>query len=148
LFTASVQTKNESAVEVVSLLQAEIDRIAQAPIGDDELIARKAALIGGFTRSVETTAGLASAIDALIVSGRSPAELKTQIGTLEAVRAADVQRYAAANLGAANRRIAVAGVADRFAAGLKAAVPGLQSISADRLDLDQPGLVKGMGEKK
>jgi zinc protease len=143
-----VQTKNESAVEVVGLLQAEIDRIGQAPIGDDELSARKAALIGGFSRSVETTAGLASAIDALIVSGRSPAELKTQIGTLEAVRAADVQRYAAANLGAANRRIVVAGVADRFAAGLKASVPGLRSIVIDQLDLDQPGLLKGTGGTK
>ena len=148
LFTAAVQTKNESAVEVVSLLQAEIDRIAQAPIGDEELTARKAALIGGFSRSVETTAGLASAIDALIVSGRSPADLKTQIGTLEAVRAADVQRYAAANLAAANRRIAVAGVADRFSAGLKAAVPGLESIAADQLDLDRPnGLQGGSGAK-
>jgi zinc protease len=148
LFTASVQTKNESAAEVLSLLQAEIDRVAQVPIGDEELTARKAGLIGGFSRSVETSAGLASAIDALIVSGRSPAELKTQIGTLEAVRAAEVQRYAAANFGTANRRVAIAGVADRFATDLKAAAPGLQTIAADQLDLDRPsGLQAESGPK-
>jgi zinc protease len=147
LFTASVQTKNESAAEVVSLLQAEIDRITKGTIDDDELSARKATLIGGFSRSVETTAGLASAIDGLVASGRSPALLRTQIETLEAVRAPDVQRYAAAHLGAANRRIAVAGVADRFAAGLKAAEPDLEFIGVDTLDLDRAGGLKSEAAK-
>ena len=99
-------------------------------------------MICGFSRSVETTAGLAAAIDALVVSGRSPAELKSQIDTLASVRASDVQRYAAAPLGAADRRLAVAGVADRFADGLKAAFPALQVIHAGQLDLDQAGGLK------
>jgi zinc protease len=137
LFSASVQTRNESAVEVVGLLQAEIDRMMQTPVGNDELAARKAELIGGFSRSVETTAGLASAIDALVATGRAPAELKTLIATIEAVRAEDVQRYAAAHLGAAGRRIAVAGVAAQFATGLKAIAPTLQMIGPDELDLDR-----------
>ena len=46
---------------------------------------RKLSLIGGFSRSVETTAGLASAIRSLVASERSPAELKTRIAALEAV---------------------------------------------------------------
>ena len=62
LFQAALQTKNESAAEVVSLLQAELDRVMQAPVPADELASRKLSLIGGFSRSVETTAGLASAI--------------------------------------------------------------------------------------
>jgi zinc protease len=142
LFSASIQTKNESTAEVVGLLQGELDRIMQSPIGADELQARKTTLIGGFSRSVETTAGLASAIDALIVSGRRPTALNRQIGTLEAVSAAEVQRYAVAHLGAAERRIAVVGVADRFAPGLKATAPTLQVLSADELDLDRTGGLK------
>ena len=68
----SVQTKNESAAEVVGLMQAEIDRLMTQPVGADELAARKTTLIGNFSRSVETTAGLAAAIRALVVANRPP----------------------------------------------------------------------------
>ena len=142
LFVASVQTKNESVVEVVKLLQGELDRMAKEPVGADEIAARKAELIGSFSRSVETTAGLASALRGLVVTGRSPEGLKTRIPALEAVSPAEVQRYAAAHLGAADRRIAVAGIAERFAAGLRATTPGLAVIPADELDFDRSGGLK------
>jgi len=137
LFRVAVQTKNESAAEVVGLVQAEIDRLMNEPIPADELAARKLTLIGGFSRSVETTAGLATAIRALVVANRPPAELKERIGQLEAVTAADIQRYAAAHLGAANRRLAVAGEASAFAAALKASEPGLVTVAQDALDLER-----------
>jgi len=137
LFRVSVQTKNESAAEVVGLVQAEIDRLMNEPIPADELAARKLTLIGGFSRSVETTAGLATAIRSLVVANRPPAELKERIGQLEAVTAADIQRYAAAHLGAANRRLAVAGEASAFAAALKASEPGLVTVAQDALDLER-----------
>jgi zinc protease len=100
LFQAGLQTKNESTAEAVSLLQGELDRIRQTPVPADELTSRKLSLIGGFSRSVETTAGLASAIRSLVASGRAPADLKTRIAALEAVEPADVQRYAATHFGA------------------------------------------------
>jgi len=137
LFRVAVQTKNESAAEVVGLVQAEIDRLMKEPIPADELAARKLTLIGGFSRSVETTAGLATAIRALVVANRSPSELKERIGQLEAVSAADVQRYAAANLGSAHRRLAVAGEASAFGAALKASEPGLVIVGQDALDLER-----------
>ena len=137
LFRVAVQTKNESAAEVVGLVQAEIDRLMKEPIPGDELAARKLALIGGFSRSVETTAGLAAAIRTLVVANRSPAELKERIGQLESVSAADIQRYAAANLGSAKRRLAVAGEASTFGAALKASEPGLVTVGQDALDLER-----------
>jgi len=137
LFQAALQTKNESTAEVVSLLQAEIDRIMQAPVAADELASRKLSLIGGFSRTVETTAGLASAIRSLVTTERSPAELKTRIATIEAVGPADVQRYAAAHFGAAGRRLAIAGVADRFAGALRAEAPGLVVVAQPQLDLER-----------
>ena len=137
LFRVAVQTKNESAAEVVGLVQGEIDRLMNEPIAPDELAARKLTLIGGFSRSVETTAGLATAIRALVVANRPPAELKERIGQLEAVTAADIQRYAAAHLGAASRRLAVAGEASAFGAALKASKPGLVIVGQDALDLER-----------
>jgi len=137
LFRVAVQTKNESAAEVVGLVQAEIDRLMNEPIAADELAARKLTLIGGFSRSVETTAGLATAIRTLVVANRSPSELKERIGQLEAVSASDIQRYAAANLGGAHRRLAVAGEASAFGAALKASEPGLVIVGQDALDLER-----------
>jgi zinc protease len=132
-----VQTKNESAAEVVALAQAELDRLVAEPVGDDELAARKATVIGDFSRSVETTAGLAAALKSLIVAGLPPAQLRTRIDALSAVNASDVQRVARANLGSPQRRLVVAGEASRFEAALKAATPGLITIPAGRFDLER-----------
>ena len=49
-----------------------------------------------------------------------------------------MQRYAAANLGAAGRRIAVAGVAARFAPALAAQAPGLVTVPQAELDFERP----------
>ena len=133
---AVIQTKNESAAEVVTLVQAELDRLASAPVAAEELAARKATVIGDFSRSVETTAGLAAAVKSLIVAGRSPDELRTRIEALAGVTAADVQRYATANLGAAGRRIVVAGAAGKFASALQANDPNILVVPSAALDLD------------
>ena len=132
-----VQTKNESAAEVATLLRAELDRIAAEPVPEAELAARKAALIGGFGRGIETTAGLSLTVKALIVAGVPSAELRTRPAALAAVRADEVQRYAAANLGAARRRLVVAGDAARFTDALKAGAPGLVTVPAGALDLER-----------
>ena len=133
----AVQTKNESAAEVVGLVQDEVDRLAAQPVGADELAARKTTLIGNFSRSVETTAGLATAIRSLVVANRPTAELKTRIEALQAVGADDIRRYAAAHFGAANRRLAVAGEAKTFAAALQPKLPGAVTVGQDALDLEQ-----------
>jgi zinc protease len=137
LLRVVVQTKNETAAEVVGLMQAEIDRLMTQPVGAEELAARKTSLIGNFSRSVETTAGLAGAIRTLVVANRPAAELKTRIEAFEAVSASDVQRYAAAQLGAGRRRVAVAGEAGTFGAALQASLPGVVTIGQDALDLEQ-----------
>ena len=136
-FRVGVQTKNESAAEVVRLVQEEIDRLMNEPVGNDELAARKAALIGGFSRSVETTAGLAAAIRALVIAQRPVGELKSRIEQLDAVTAQEIQRYAAANLVAARRRVAVAGEARAFAPALEQAMPGVVTVGRDALDLER-----------
>ena len=65
-----------------------------------------------------------------------PDELGTRIQKLAAVSAADVQGYAASNLGAAGRRVVVAGEAAKFGEALQAASPGLVIVTAAKLDLD------------
>ena len=134
---ASVQTKNESAAEVVALVRAEFDRIARSEVDADELAARKATLIGNFSRSVETTAGLAAQVAAMVAHGRSPSQLPSRIEQLDAVGADQVQSYAQSHYTASRRRIAVAGDASRFEGALKATAPDLVSIRQEQLDLDR-----------
>jgi zinc protease len=133
----AVQTKNASADEVVQLVQTELDRLIAEPVPADELAVRKAALIGSFGRGIETTAGLASALRALIVAGVPVAELRNRIAMLQAVGADDVQRYAAAHLGPAQRRVVVAGKADAFAAALLQRLPAVLTVSQQALDLER-----------
>ena len=133
---ASVQTKNESAGDVVGLLQTEFDRLIAAPVPDDELAARKATLIGAFSRSVETTAGLAGALSTLVVIGVAPDDLGKRIDALGAVSAADVQRYATTYFASPKRRVVVAGDVSKFGPGLKTLAPTTPPIRQDELDLE------------
>lgn len=139
---AVVQTKNASAAEVVRLVQAEFDRLVATPVGDAELAARKASLIGEFSRGVETTAGLGTTVKALIIAGRPLAELSQHIEALSSVGADALQRYAAEHLGAADRRVVIAGDAASFIEALRAAAPGVSVVPAGRLDLDA-GMASG-----
>jgi zinc protease len=130
----AIQTKNESAAEVVALLQAELDRLGAQPVGATELAARRAALIGDFGRGLETTAGLGAAVKALIVAGLAPTDLPNRIAALGAVTADQIQHYAAAHLGATRRRVVVAGEAPQFAGALRAIAPDLLSVPLAEFD--------------
>jgi zinc protease len=133
---ASVQTKNESAGDVVGLLQLEFDRLIATPVPADELAARKTTLIGAFSRSVETTAGLAGAVSSLVVIGVAPDDLGKRIDALGAVSAADVQRYATTYFAAPNRRVIVAGDVAKFGPAMKTLAPAAPTIRQEALDLE------------
>lgn len=129
LLLASAQTKNESAAEVLQLVHAQLDSLLQAPVPADELAARKATIVGNLSRSVETTAGLAGQVAALVTAGVPPDALRGRIAALSAVDAAAVQRYASQHFGAEQRRAVVAGDAAQFEPALRAAVPTLVKVS-------------------
>ena len=136
LWLASVQTKHESAAEVLGLVHAELDRLIATPVPDDELAARKATLIGGFSRSVETTGALAAQVSGLVVAGEPTDRLRSRIAELSAVTPAQVQDFASRYFVVAQRRSVVAGKAADFAAALKAQDAGWSVIPQSALDLD------------
>jgi zinc protease len=115
-----VQTRGASAAEVVALVQTELDRLMAEPVPEAELAARKAALIGTFGRSLETTAGLADALRSLVVAGLPVGELRSRADKLAAVTADQVQEFAAGHLAAGRRRVVVAGALADFGAALSA----------------------------
>jgi len=137
-----VQTKNPSAAEVLGLIHTELDTLALAPVAGEEMTARKATLIGDFSRTLETTSGLAAQVAGLVVAGLAPGELTQRIGRIEAVGPAEVQSFAGKYFEHSRRRAVIAGVAKDFEAALKPAAPQLRVLQQDGLDLDSQDALK------
>jgi zinc protease len=142
LFRASAQTKNESAPEVLDLINAELKRLAAEPAGADELKARKSTLVGNYGRNLATTDGLADTLGNLALYGVPLSELGAYTQKVEAVTADQVQGFARTELDPARMSVIVAGDAKAFGDELKKRAPNLEVIPAAEIDLDRPDLRK------
>jgi zinc protease len=142
LFRAAAQTKNESAAQVLDLIDAEMSKLAAAPAGGDELKARKSVLVGGYGRNLATTGGLADILGDLALYGVPLDEITRYTAKVEAVDAGQVQAFAGRLLTPQNASVIIAGDAKSFAEGLKAKRPDLEVIPVSDLDLDSPTLRK------
>ena len=142
LFRAGAQTKNESAPEVLGLIDAQMKGLATTPPGPAELAARKSVLVGGFGRQLATTGGLADILGDYALYGVPLDEMTRYTGKVEGVSAADVQAFAGRMLDPAGASVVVVGDAKSFTQPLKAARPNLELIPAADLDLDSPTLRK------
>jgi zinc protease len=136
VWLASAQTKNPSAPQVVELMLGEFARLGSAPVPAGELTARKATLIGGYGRSLETTAGLAGQVGDLAVHDVDLGEVGRFVERVQAVTPAQIQAYATAHLVAGDMHVVVAGDAAQFADALRAKRPDAKVLQADTLDFD------------
>ena len=100
--------------EVAALLISELSRLSSKPVADAELTPRKAVLIGGFGRNLETTDGLVLQVASLALYGLSLDEINNYIRNVQAVTAADVQRFAGSRLPAKDAHIIIVGNAKDF----------------------------------
>lgn len=141
-FSANVQTKNESAAQVITLIREELARLGSTPASASELAARKSVLVGGYGRELGTSEGLADILGSLAVYGVPLNEIQAYTGKVEAVTAADVQAFSSAVLDPAQTSVVVVGDAKTFGDTVKAVLPGAVEIPVDQLDLDSPTLRK------
>lgn len=139
-FTASTQTKNESAAEVVELIRGEMGRMVTVPASDAELAARKSVLIGDFGRDLGTTDGLAGILGSLAVSGVDLGEMNVFTARVEAVTAEDVKAFATDIFDPSKASVIVVGDSKLFGDKLSAVLPGAEQIPVDQLNLDLPSL--------
>ncbi|WP_395670414.1 M16 family metallopeptidase [Phenylobacterium sp.] len=141
-FSASAQTKNESAGEVLDLISAEMTKLAAQPASAAELAARKSVLVGGFGREVATTGGLANILGGYALDGLPLSELSAYTGKVEAVSAEQVQAFTRRVLDPTHAHVIVAGDAKAFTDALKTRRPNLEVIPAAEVDFDRPSLRK------
>ncbi|MGZ7081368.1 MAG: M16 family metallopeptidase, partial [Thermoanaerobaculia bacterium] len=135
-FTASAQTKNESAAEVAGLIIDELNRLVATPVDAAELGPRKAVLIGGFGRSLETAAGLANRISTLALYGLNLDEINHFISGVQSVSAEDVQKFASAHLAGNQATVVIVGDAQKFLPALQQRFKNVDVIPVAELDLN------------
>ena len=141
LFVAGAQTKNESAAEVVKVIQTEIQRLSKEPAPVDYLKTRQAVLTGAFSRDLETNEGYVKRIGELALYG-------LPLDALEHLRRATssgppppICRPLRRNISPTTAsRVIVAGQGKVTEKPLRALLPKLEVIPLSRLDLDAPAL--------
>jgi zinc protease len=138
-FTAGTQTKNETAAEVAGLITAELKRLSQDDVPEAELTPRKATLIGEFAQSLETTSGIVDAVSDLALYDLPLAEINRYISGVQGVTAADVRKFASANL-AGDMNVVVVGNAKQFEPALRKQFSDVEVISIADLDPGSPTL--------
>lgn len=141
-FLASAQTKNESGAVVADLLMSEISRLSSAPPADVELAPRKAVLIGGFSRNLETAGGLVNQIASLALHGMGLDEINRYINNVQAITTADVQKFAGTRLDAKTSNLIIVGNAKAFLPELQKKYENVEVIPVEDLDLNSATLRK------
>ena len=142
MFRAVAQTKNESATEVLDLINQQMASLGSEPTTADELKARKSVLVGNFGRNLATTDGLADILGNLALYGIPLDEITRYTSKVEAVQPGQVQAFASRLFDPAKSSVIVAGDAKTFSPALKARLPSLEVIPVTDLDLDSATLKK------
>lgn len=141
-FSASAQTKNTSAAVVADLLMREVARLSTEPVPDVEMVPRKAVVSGNFARNLETAAGLVAQVGSLALHGIAFEEINRYLGNVQAIKGADLQRFAASRLGAKETNIIIVGNAKDFLPELKKQYPQVEVIPMAEVDLNTALLKK------
>ena len=141
-FTASAQTKNESAAEVAGIIVDEMNRMATAAVDPGELTPRKATLIGDYARGIETSRGLTRRLAALALYGLPLEEITRYITGVQAITPEQVREFAKSSLAGGAVDVVIVGDAKKFLEPLKARFKDVEVIPAAQLDLNSPTLRK------
>ena len=137
---ASAQTRNDAVPQVVDLMASEFSRLGNEPITAKELSARKAFIIGGFGRSVETISGLAGQYSALAQFGLPLTRLQTYSAEIEAVTAERAAAAARKYYDPAQATLVIVGDAEKFWNDVKDKRAGMERINIEDLDLGSAAL--------
>jgi zinc protease len=135
-FTAEAQTKNESGAVVAGLLLGELSRLANGELPDAELTPRKAVLIGGFARNLETADGLVAQVANLALYGLNFDEINRYINNVQTITAKDVQGFAGSRLDSRAANVIIVGDAKKFLPELQKQYKNVEVIPVAELDLN------------
>jgi zinc protease len=122
---------------------AEIAKLATGDLPESELGTRKASLLGGFARGLETTSGLVSQFSTLALYGVSFDQVNRYVASVQGIKADEVKSFAASQLNIDSTSVIVVGDAKKFLPELQKQFPQVEVIPAADLDLNSASLKKG-----
>ncbi|HEY0386541.1 MAG TPA: hypothetical protein VGC64_11040, partial [Pyrinomonadaceae bacterium] len=117
-----------------------VQRLSSEAVAEAELIPRKSVIIGNFGRALETNDDLVNQIGNLALYGINLSEINSYINNVQAVTAADVQKFAGTRLIASDASIVIVGKASEFLDALRKQFPNVEVIPVADLDLNRPDL--------
>jgi predicted Zn-dependent peptidase len=120
-FAVRCAVESDVTAAAVDDIMAELGRIADDPVEDDELSAARDYLIGVFPLRFETSAQVAGALSGLVVHGLPDDELDRYRPGVAAVTADDVRAAAAAHIDPAKASIVIVGDVAKFETPLREA---------------------------
>jgi zinc protease len=138
-FTARTETKHETADESASIIVAEMKRLGAEEVAEAELGTRKAALIGDFAQSLETTAGIVDQVSILALHELPLSETNRYISGVQSVKSAELRKFASTNLGG-DASVVIVGDAKQFVDPLRKEFGEVEVIRYEDLDLNSPTL--------
>jgi zinc protease len=138
-FFATTLVDHARAAEATDVTLAAIRSLADAPATDDELATRKATILGGFHRSVETVEGIASTLTEHVLYDVPLDEMNGFAHRVLAVDAEAVRAFAARHL-VPDTFVVLVGDAAKFAGDVTLAHGAVRMIPFDALDLGSPSL--------
>ncbi len=135
VLTASAQTKNETADEVVQIFLDEFERLGTEPLDEALLDKRRLYLGGNYARSLESSSGFNGIVAGLMQQGLEPAEAARYAERLAEVTPEEAGEAAARIVDPDAATVIVVGNAAEFIDGLRAIRPDVEVIPAEGLDL-------------
>jgi zinc protease len=140
VFTASAQTRNDAVPAVAELILSEIGRMGTERVTEAELSSRRAVMIGGFGRSLETVDGLGGFVANLALYDLPMSELAAYAGNVRAVTPEQIQAAFARHLPGSEASLVIVGDASLFIEALRAKYPNVEVIPLSALNLDSATL--------
>ncbi|MBV8644361.1 MAG: insulinase family protein [Candidatus Eremiobacteraeota bacterium] len=139
LFTATTLVDHTRAAEAVEVTLATVASLSTEPASDDDLVTRKATLVGGFYRAIETIDGIAGSVTEHVLYEVPLGELQRYTQAVGAVDAASVRAFAERSL-IPDAFVVLVGDAAKFADAIMQVHADVRVIPFDALDLGSPAL--------
>nr|WP_315053018.1 pitrilysin family protein [uncultured Brevundimonas sp.] len=140
LFTAQAQTRNDAVPAVAELILQEIGKLGSTEPTEADLAPRRATLIGGFGRSLETVDGLGTLVANLALYDLPTSDLQAYVGRVRAVTPQQVEQAFARHLPVNQASLVIVGDGKVFIDALRARHPNLEVVTVSDLDLNSGAL--------
>ncbi|HYG62554.1 MAG TPA: insulinase family protein [Thermoanaerobaculia bacterium] len=135
IFLAGTSTKTESTVDALEQVQTVLRGMGQQPVPETELTGRKGFITGAFPLEIETPEGIAGKVVEAMFFGLGKDFIESYNDRIEAVTAAELQRFAANAMNPSHSTIVLVGNASAFASDLEKRFGKFETIPVAELDL-------------